>query len=115
MTISTTTIKNSYSGNGSTTAFAYTFKLSDEDEIQVIERSSTGTETVKTKTTHYTVGGVGGSSGGTVTMETAPASGVTLILRRATAQTQGMDLIENDPLPANTLETAVDKNLAISQ
>ena len=49
MTISTTTIKNSYSGNGSTTAFAYTFKLSDEDEIQVIERSSTGTETVKTK------------------------------------------------------------------
>ena len=36
MTISTTTIKNSYSGNGSTTAFAYTFKLSDEDEIQVM-------------------------------------------------------------------------------
>ena len=115
MTISTTTIKNSYSGNGSTTAFAYTFKLSDEDEIQVIERSSTGTETVKTKTTHYSVSGVGNASGGTVTMGSAPASGVTLILRRATAQTQGMDLIENDPLPANTLETAVDKNLAISQ
>ena len=84
MTISTTTIKNSYSGNGSTTAFAYTFKLSDEDEIQVIERSSTGTETVKTKTTHYSVSGVGNASGGTVTMGSAPASGVTLILRRAT-------------------------------
>ena len=54
MTISTTTIKNSFSGNGSTTEFTYTFKLSDEDEIQVIERSSTGVETVKTKTTHYT-------------------------------------------------------------
>ena len=49
MTISTTTIKNSFSGNGSTTEFTYTFKLSDEDEIQVIERSSTGVETVKTK------------------------------------------------------------------
>ena len=83
MTISTTTIKNSFSGNGSTTEFTYTFKLSDEDEIQVIERSSTGVETVKTKTTHYTVGGVGNASGGTVTMGSAPATGVTLILRRA--------------------------------
>ena len=117
MTISTTTIKNSYSGNSSTDTFAYTFKISDEDHIQVIIRSSTGTETVKTKTTHYTVGGVGGASGGTVTFTSGniPATGETVVLRRATTQTQGMDLIENDPLPANTLETASDKNLAISQ
>ena len=59
MTISTTTIKNSYSGNGSTTTFNYTFKIADDDEIQVIIRSSTGTETIKTKTTHYNVAGVG--------------------------------------------------------
>lgn len=117
MTISTTTIKNSYSGNSSTDAFAYTFKVSDEDHIQVIIRSATGTETVKTKTTHYTVGGVGGASGGTVTFTSGniPATGETVVLRRSTTQTQGMDLIENDPLPANTLEDAFDKNLSISQ
>ena len=66
MTISTTTIKNSYSGNSSTDAFAYTFKISDQDHMQVIIRSSTGTETVKSLSTHYTVSGVGNSSGGTV-------------------------------------------------
>ena len=49
MTISTTTIKNSYSGNSSTDAFAYTFKITDEDHMQVIIRSSAGVETVKTK------------------------------------------------------------------
>ena len=57
MTVSSTTVKNSYSGNGSTTAFAYTFKIFANTDLQVIIRSSTGTETVKTLTTHYTVSG----------------------------------------------------------
>ena len=118
MTISTTTIKNSYSGNGSTTVFNYTFKITDEDHITVIIRTdSTGAETTKTKTTHYTVAGVGGSSGGSVTFTSGniPASGETVLLRRDTPQTQGMDLIENDPLPANTLETAHDKVMSVAQ
>ena len=33
MTISTTTILNSYSGNGSTTSFAYTFPINTTSEI----------------------------------------------------------------------------------
>ena len=117
MTISTTTIKNSYSGNSSTDAFSYTFKITADSEMQVIIRASTGSETVKSLTTHYTVSGAGNASGGTDTFTSGniPATGETVILRRNTTQTQGMDLIENDPLPANTLETAVDKNLAISQ
>ena len=118
MTISTTTIKNSYSGNGSTSVFNYTFKITDEDHITVIIRTdSTGAETTKTKTTHYTVAGVGGSSGGSVTFTSGniPASGETVLLRRDTPQTQGMDLIENDPLPANTLETAHDKVMSVAQ
>ena len=67
MTISTTTIKNSYSGDGSTTAFTYTFKITDQDDIDVIIRSANGTETTKTITTHYTVSGVGNAGGGTIT------------------------------------------------
>jgi len=118
MTISTTITKNSYVGNGSTSQFTYSFKITDEDFLQVIIKvTATGAETVKTKTTHYTVAGVGNSGGGTVTFTAGnlPASTDTVILRRVTTKTQGMDLIENDPLPANTLEDAIDKNLAISQ
>ena len=117
MTISTTTIKNSYNGDGSTTAFTYTFKITDEDHIEVIIRSSNGTETVKTITTHYTVSGVGNAGGGTVTFTAGniPISGETVILRRDTPQTQGLDLIENDPLPANSLEDAFDKITSITQ
>ena len=47
MTISTTTIKNSYSANGSTTVFNYTFKITDQDHIEVLTRTSSGTETQK--------------------------------------------------------------------
>ena len=117
MTISTTTIKNSYSGNGSNLNFTYTFKITDDDDIQVIIRSSTGTETVKSKTTNYTVSGVGNAGGGTVSFVSGqpPSATETVILRRATPQTQGMDLIENDPLPADTLETAHDKITSIAQ
>ena len=117
MTISTTTIKNSYSGNGSTTAFNYTFKISAESEMEVIIRSSGGTETVKTLTTHYTISGVGNAGGGTVTFTAGniPITGETVILRRDTAITQTMDLIDNDPMSADTIETAHDKSIAISQ
>ena len=69
MTISTTTIKNSYSGNSSTDVFAYTFKITANSEMQVIIRSSAGTETVKSLSTHYNVSGAGNSSGGNVKLK----------------------------------------------
>jgi len=117
MTISTTIIKNSYSGDGSNLDFTYSFKISADSEMLVIIRSSTGTETTKTLTTNYTVSGAGDAGGGTVSFVSgqAPASTETVILRRNTTQTQALDLIENDNLPANSLETAFDKNLAIAQ
>jgi hypothetical protein len=59
MTISSTTVKNSYSGNGSNDTFVYGFKIFANTDLQVIIRSAAGTETTKTLTTHYTVTGVG--------------------------------------------------------
>ena len=116
MTISTTIIKNSANGNGSTSAFTYSFKITDDDDIQVIIRSATGTETVKSKGTHYNVSGVGNNSGTvTFTSGNIPASGETVLLRRSTPQTQAMDLIDNDPMSADTIETAHDKVVAITQ
>jgi hypothetical protein len=119
MTISTTIIKNSYSGDGSAVAFTYAFKIADEDFIEVIVKTNaTGAESVRaigTGSTNYAVTGVGEAAGGTVTFVTAPLSTETVVLRRSTTQTQALDLIENDNLPANSLETAFDKNLSIIQ
>ena len=118
MTISSTTTKNSYSGNGSTTVFAYGFYIPASTDIQVIVRSSTGTETVKaegTGSTNYSITGVGSGSGGNVTFVTAPASGETVVLRRNTAKTQATDYVANDPFPAETHEDALDKLTIIGQ
>ena len=117
MTISTTVIKNSYSGNGSNDTFAYTFKISADADMQVIIRAATGTETVKSLTTHYTVTGAGNASGGNVvfTSGNIPTNTETVVLRRNTTQTQGVDLVENDPFTAESVEGAFDKNLSIAQ
>jgi hypothetical protein len=118
MTISTTIIKNSYSGNGSTTAFTYGFKITAATEVQVIVKTNlTGAESIRaigTGSTNYAVTGVGNNSG-TVTFVTAPLSTETVVLRRSTTQTQAMDLIDNDPMSAETIETAHDKSIAITQ
>lgn len=117
MAISTTIIKNSYAGDGSNDTFAYQFKIAADADIQVIIRSSTGAETVKTLTTHYTVTGAGNATGGNVVFESGhiPTSTETVVIRRSTTQTQTLDLVENDPFTADSVEGAFDKNLAAIQ
>ena len=115
MTVSSSTSRVSYNGNGSTTVFAYTFKIFDQDDLTVIIRSASGTETVKTITTHYTVSGVGNAGGGNVTMLTAPASGETLVVIREQDLIQELDIVPNDPFPAESVETALDKLTFIVQ
>ena len=109
MTVTATNQKVSFSGNGSTTVFAYNFKIFAETDLLVILRSSTGTETTQNLTSNYTVSGVGATSGGNVTMGTAPASGTTLVIQRVQPQLQGLDLVPNDPFPAGSMEDALDK------
>ena len=119
MTVSTTSIKNSYSANGSTTAFSYTFKVFASSEIKVIVRTdSTGSESVRAEgsgSTNYAVSGVGDASGGTVTFVTAPASGETVVILRDTALTQATDYQPADPFPAESHEDALDKLTHIVQ
>ena len=116
MTVSSTTTRNSYTGDGSTTVFAYTFKIFDDDDITVILRTTaTGTETVQTKTTHYSVSGVGSAGGGNITFVTAPTAAQTVVLLRQTAQTQTTDYTPNDPFPAASHEDALDKMTLIIQ
>ena len=115
MTVSSSTNKVSYSGNGSLTTFAYSFKIFDQGDLTVILRAADGTETTQTITTHYTVSGVGSASGGNVVFGTAPASGVTVVIIREQPLTQGLDLVANDPFPAESLEEALDKVVFMTQ
>ena len=117
MTVSSTTNKVSYSGNGSTTVFAYTFKIFADADLKVFIRSSAGVETLKTLTTHYTVSNAGNASGGNVTFTTGntPASGETVVIQRELALTQGTDYVENDPFPAESHEDALARLTFITQ
>jgi hypothetical protein len=115
MTVSSSTSRASYSGNGTLTTFAYGFKVFDQDDLTVILRASNGTETVQTITTNYTVTGVGDVGGGNVVFGTAPASGVTVVILREQPLTQGLDLVPNDPFPAASLEESLDKLTFMAQ
>jgi hypothetical protein len=115
MTVSVSTNKVSYAGNGSTTAFAFAFPITAEADLRVVLRDSAGDETVKTLTTHYTVSASPWASGGSITMLTAPASGETLLIKSQIAYTQGVDLRDGDALPAETLEGALDRNVRLIQ
>jgi hypothetical protein len=118
MTISSTTVRNSYSGDGTTDTFTYNFKIFQDSDIQVIIRSANGTETIKTITTHYTVTDAGVASGGTVvfTPGNIPTATETVVLRRNIPQTQAIDYIANDPFPAESHEEGLDRaTMAIQQ
>ena len=117
MTVSSTTVKNSYSGDGSNDTFVYGFKIFASSDLQVIIRSSTGIETTKTLTTDYTVTGVGNSSGGNVVFEASdiPTATETVVLIRNVPQTQAIDYIANDPFPAETHEEGLDRATMTTQ
>ena len=109
-TVSTTTNRVVYTGNGATTVFPYTFEILDDDDIVVILKTiATGAETTLDKATHYSVSGVGIITGGNVTTVSAYSSAYQIILLRNTERTQETDFVENDPFQAETAEQAFDK------
>lgn len=121
MTISTTTNRVAYTGNGATVDFSFPYAFFAQADLVVVETIiATGVQTVKTITTHYTISGsvdaLGHySSGGTVTAVTAPATTVTWTIYRDPTATQTTDLVENDPMPAESLEAALDYQTMLNQ
>jgi hypothetical protein len=110
--VSTTTQRVSYTGDGSDTTFDFSFPIEDTSDLLVYERvTSTGVETLQTETTHYSLSATNNdySSGGTVTMVTAPAATKTLLLIRAMPITQETTLSDSGVLRLAALEAAYDK------
>lgn len=120
MTLTSSTAKVSYAGNGSTTVFAVTFRFLANSHIDVILRDGAGVETAWVENTHYALEGEGEAAGGTLTVLTdpddhTPASGETLVIRRIVPVTQETDYSENDSFPAETHEAALDKLTMLAQ
>lgn len=130
MTVSSTTTKNSYSGDGSTHEFTYGFKITASSELKVIIRTdSTGVE-AEESTNNYVITGIDNDSGGTVlfkydtgnpadpnysTTDYRPQTGETVLLKRDLPLTQTTDYTPNDPFPAEAHEDALDRLTFIAQ
>ena len=110
MTVSTTTRKNSYTANGSTTVFAYGFKIFNDSDLKVYVNS-----VLQTIVTHYTVSGAGTESGGNVTFGSAPADTLSVVIIRVLPRTQTTDYVDNEALSATSLENTADKNCMLIQ
>lgn len=108
MTLTTTHNRIAYVGNGSTTVFPYDFLITAAADLLVYHDGVV-------QTSGYSLSGVGSGSGGNVTYATAPADDVEIIFLRATDQTQQVDLIEGDRLPAEAVEGMFDKAYAAIQ
>lgn len=115
MTVSTTSARQDYAGNGSSISFPVPFPFFAASDIRVVSRVvATGVETVLSLGVNYTVSGGGGATG-TVTATVAPATGVTWSILRATPATQSTDYNDYSAFPAASHEAALDRLTLIAQ
>lgn len=125
MTISSTTSRADYTGNGSVDTYAYGFKVFDQGDLLVIVRDTDGAETTLTITTHYTVTGVGNASGGNVVLVNGAfdwldgdgdlKTGYHLTIRRVADIVQETDLRNQGAFFPEVYEEALDKLVIIEQ
>lgn len=112
MTDSSQNNKDSFSGDGTSTALPTTFPFIDDSDLVVTKRvTSTGVETVLTLTTHYTVTGGDYAIGEITPVDGATdfPAGVTWTIHRNTPKTQATDYVENDNFGSDAHENALDK------
>lgn len=119
MTITSETTKSTlYSGNGVTTAFASGFKIlsnpeTGEAEVEVYQLEDDVESLVSSA--DYTVTGADLDAGGTITFDTAPATGVDIIIKSAVSKTQDSDLRNQGASFRETYEQMVDRAVRMVQ
>lgn len=124
MTIAASTRRNDYTGNGAANTYAYGWKIFDDDDLQVIVADTDGAETILTKTTDYTVTGVGGASGGNIVLVNAGQAWLTggylktnyhLTVLGGRAYEQDTSIRNQGPFYPNVAEDAWDKLTVLVQ
>jgi len=113
MTIASEVYIMLYTGDGASTDYPFTFRIWEDSQLQVIKyKVSDGTQTLLNLTTDYTVT-IEEDGSGTVHLNSAISSVYQLWIRRDLPYKQLLDLIANDPMPAENLETAHDKAVCL--
>lgn len=111
MTLSTTHIENSFTGNGSQTAFNFTFQVQSSSQVQVKLGGviQTGGFTTVINSNQNL------SPGGTVTFAVAPASMVAGNLKRVTTPTQVVGFTQESKVNTEKVELVLDKLMMLLQ
>lgn len=100
MTVTTTYEPATYTGDGSTTQFSLNHLVYESSHLSV---KLDGVSTAAWSATGY-----GDAGGVTITMDSAPASGVTVLIERIVPYTQNTDLENFDGNPADVTEQQFD-------
>jgi len=116
MSVDTTTRKQTFNMDGSTVNFDFTFRAlrGNEEDIKCLIISTTGTITLLTYSTEYSVV-IDRDGGGTVTVSDPETTGTTLLVYRDTTNTQESDYEDFNQFPADTVENDFDKRTMRSQ
>lgn len=106
MTVETTHSKNTYTGNGSQTVYAFTFRVWLTTEVIVLVDNAVQSPTIAIDSS-----GVGG----TVTFSSAPALGAEIIIKRAVEQKQPSTFPLRAKLDTTELEELLDRMVGMTQ
>lgn len=104
MSVTNQTPLNSFSANGSTTVFNFSFRILDPYDLAVLID-----DVPKTIGIDYSVSGVGESAGGSVSLFSAPASGAVVTIYRNTVPKRDTDYQYNGDLRAVTVNADFDR------
>lgn len=117
MTVSSTSSRVVYSGNGSTTTFPFGFKVQQATDLAVIYTDASGTD-FALSASQYGATGFGVDAGGTVTypLSGSPiASGTALTIYRKVAATQPTSISNQGAMWPQVIEAALDRLTYIAQ
>ena len=114
MTVMTTNRRQTYIGDGVTTAFPVPFPFASNINLNLL-RTIGGVTSTLALSVDYNVAGAGNELGGTVTLLVAPPVAARLTIRRQSSLTQLTDYTSNDPFPAEAHERALDLLTMITQ
>ncbi len=121
MTVASTTNRESYIGNGTTTAFPFPNPYRASSDLVVTLRTiATGAESLQVEGVNYTVSGTptsdaGGFASGTVTFTVAPTAAQQVHIDRVVTRTQATDYVAGDGIPPSSIEGSLDKLTQIVQ
>ncbi|SKA37808.1 hypothetical protein SAMN02745126_05961 [Enhydrobacter aerosaccus] len=117
MTVSSTSSRVVYQGNGATTVFPFAFKVQQAADLIVVYTDATGTDTVLSQS-QYAATGFGLDAGGTVTypISGSPiAAATTLTIYRDVAPTQPTSISNQGAMWPQVIEAALDRLTFIAQ